>query len=691
MNAKDPALNSAIDVKTSNSHELSLNYCRLSLSDNTLYFKDGQIKLEPKVIRVLHCLATVSGEVVIREQLITAVWKDQVVSDDAITRCISILRKHFKQHPELGLSIETIAKQGYRLNQITVTQETPPSLLSRHYRVVAISVALVTFLLLLLSQWLPVDQEKNWERSILLASEAKERYPNLSQSGHWLTYARSHQNGMAIYVKSLTDEGIQQLTTGEFYDHQPTFSPDQKRIAFARITATQQCEIWTVPLIGGPEKKLASCQPQGVYDMSWAADGQELLYIDRQHPMAPGRLNRLHLPTLTQQVINIQSGVGVDDLALSADGQQIAVTLSPLPGVEDIYLNSFPINAPWKRLSKEHTKVHGLAFAADNRSLFFTSNRRGPFFLWQTPLSKWEPKNIHSALPNGDEISINAQHTIALERWTENSEVVALAHDGTELNIIADKQMNWQAQQAPDNKATAFISDRSGTAELWLQKGSEYHQLTQFNGPWILSFDWSPDSREIAFSVAEAKGYSVYLYNLDTQRLTQPQPLKNAYAPFWHPVSGELYFGSTRSGDWQIWRWSPISQELQKVTQQGGKVVKISADGSLFYTKANQTGLWLQNQSQEQQVLQQLAVFDEANWAVTNTDIFWVKRDFQHGSLLIQHSRASNSEVKQLPLNNLLYFSGLKLSRDKQQIWYARITREDSDIDLLHSEMANAL
>src|SRR4029453_8834244 len=55
----------------------------------------GTVRLEPKVMLVLLCLAEHSDEVVPKERLMRAVWPDTFVSDDVLTRAISELRRVF--------------------------------------------------------------------------------------------------------------------------------------------------------------------------------------------------------------------------------------------------------------------------------------------------------------------------------------------------------------------------------------------------------------------------------------------------------------------------------------------------------------------------------------------------------------------------------------------------------------------
>jgi TolB-like protein/DNA-binding winged helix-turn-helix (wHTH) protein len=71
--------------------------------------------LEPKVMEVLCLLARQQGEVVSRTSLIDQAWKGTYVTDEVLSRAISVLRKQLgddRKNPEY---IVTIPKSGYRL------------------------------------------------------------------------------------------------------------------------------------------------------------------------------------------------------------------------------------------------------------------------------------------------------------------------------------------------------------------------------------------------------------------------------------------------------------------------------------------------------------------------------------------------------------------------------------------------
>ncbi|HLT91166.1 MAG TPA: winged helix-turn-helix domain-containing protein [Woeseiaceae bacterium] len=82
---------------------------------NRIRGPEGEVHVEPKVMAVLVCLAAQAGEVVSRGALYDAVWGKAIVSDQALTNCISELRQLLGDDRAAPRYIETVPKRGYRL------------------------------------------------------------------------------------------------------------------------------------------------------------------------------------------------------------------------------------------------------------------------------------------------------------------------------------------------------------------------------------------------------------------------------------------------------------------------------------------------------------------------------------------------------------------------------------------------
>ncbi len=86
--------------------------CLVDPLQNRIVRNEIEARLEPRVMDVLVCLAEHAGEVVSRETLNAQVWGNVIVTDQAVTNCISELRQHLGDDRAANRVIETIPKRG---------------------------------------------------------------------------------------------------------------------------------------------------------------------------------------------------------------------------------------------------------------------------------------------------------------------------------------------------------------------------------------------------------------------------------------------------------------------------------------------------------------------------------------------------------------------------------------------------
>lgn len=139
--------------------------CEVFPSRNLIIRNGISLTVEPKVMDTLVALSHQPGKVISRNELITEVWKDYAVSDEAITRCIFILRKSFKQLGVKQKIIETVRKRGYRLNIPHVKQQSDDAVKSMYANKKNPLLSYLASLLLLLfglliSHYWPSKQDK---------------------------------------------------------------------------------------------------------------------------------------------------------------------------------------------------------------------------------------------------------------------------------------------------------------------------------------------------------------------------------------------------------------------------------------------------------------------------------------------------------------------------------------------------
>jgi DNA-binding winged helix-turn-helix (wHTH) protein len=75
---------------------------------------DSEIPLPPRVLGVLAYLVARPGQVVARQDLIDAIWKDAFVTDTSLAEAVSSLRQALGDDPQQPVYIQTLHRRGYR-------------------------------------------------------------------------------------------------------------------------------------------------------------------------------------------------------------------------------------------------------------------------------------------------------------------------------------------------------------------------------------------------------------------------------------------------------------------------------------------------------------------------------------------------------------------------------------------------
>jgi TolB-like protein len=85
---------------------------RFDANTGDLFDGETTTRLEPQVSRLLEYFLANQNKVISRDELIAAAWGNRKVSDDAINRCVSILRQILSPQ-DIQAYIETVVRKGY--------------------------------------------------------------------------------------------------------------------------------------------------------------------------------------------------------------------------------------------------------------------------------------------------------------------------------------------------------------------------------------------------------------------------------------------------------------------------------------------------------------------------------------------------------------------------------------------------
>src|ERR1700681_2833550 len=89
---------------------------QFEVDDQEFRFSDDGtlVQIEPKVLRLLLYLIENRNRLVRKQELLDKVWPDAMVTENALTRAIGLLRKALNDDSRVPKFIETVPTAGYR-------------------------------------------------------------------------------------------------------------------------------------------------------------------------------------------------------------------------------------------------------------------------------------------------------------------------------------------------------------------------------------------------------------------------------------------------------------------------------------------------------------------------------------------------------------------------------------------------
>jgi Tol biopolymer transport system component len=360
----------------------------------------------------------------------------------------------------------------------------------------------------------------------------------------------------SIYLLSLEDSTRRQLTfpppatTGDYY---PAFSPDGKRVAFARAVSFSATDLYVLELPNGRPRRL-TFDGLTIDGLAWNADSKEIIFSSRRG----GSFNSLWKIGAAGGTPERVSAFGEDIIspAVSHDGGRLAYTRR----LDDMNI--------WKFSLDEAGRVVGRApliastfrdsdpdYSPDGRRIAFTSGRNGSFGIW---VSDADGSNARLLFDGGPYVtgsprwSPNGKRIVFDSRANDpakvgNPSIWMVDADGGQLRRLTQADTGDVAPSWSHNGSWVyFASTRSGTLQIWKVpfEGGQAVQVTRKGG--FEAFE-SPDGQHLLYVKGrEIPGiWRVPVNGGEEVPVTEQDQV--GYWRCWRVARGGLYFASAAS------------------------------------------------------------------------------------------------------------------------------------------------
>lgn len=452
-------------------------------------------------------------------------------------------------------------------------------------------------------------------KSGLLTSVRGAVEPAFSPDGNSVAFVRANAEPgeEGIFVTRVgSDQAIQ--LTHDSGDRNPVWSPDGRWIAFSRFS-NKEYSIYVVAADGGEERKRNAEKTLGTQaasftqttpdgnerrldtngvqpshgELDWSPDGKSIAFA------GGSGIYLLFSESSAVQRLTEQPLMSEDwGPAFSPDGGKVLFVRDREIGRPDeIWVTSANGGAINRVLSEPGKIASPPRWSSDGRSIIYASNRSGHPALWRVSLNAPDsPVQIPEAgSPAWDPAVSRRGYRLAYERLIRNLSIwqmdLSAAPDQPPHLLVSstsDTDQGPAPQFSPDGEKLAYMSDRSGTMEIWMshRDGSNPFQLTAVGGAGTPR--WSPDSQAVVFD-AYSEGHSrIATINLrdGAPQVLTPGPYESV-CPSWSHDGKWIYFASERLGDRQVWKVPATGGTPVQVTRHGGHAALESPDGKTVY------------------------------------------------------------------------------------------------------------
>ena len=397
--------------------------------------------------------------------------------------------------------------------------------------------------------WTADEDGKNIRR--ITVHKARDVYPRFSPDGKWIAFSSDRNGNLDVFVVPSEGGAAKQLTFHSADDTVLGWSPDSRSVLFSSNRGDDFApKLYTVSLDGGMERNAGA--DMGI-NGCFSPDGSKLA-INRKGQVYWRKYYRGAMNTdvtvmdiAAKKFTDLTDFDGIDSWPMwSRDGNIYFVSDREGNGLSNIWRVPETGGKADRVTSFKTGDVRFPAISADGKVIVFEHE----FGVWKLDVAS------RRVTPIKLEIGAETQENVAEVRdfnsqaddydLAPSSRRIALSihgeiftaptEEGDIRQITDSPARDRDPQYSADGKSIAFVSDRSGREELYIASADgagEAQKITNIDAL-KFGFNWSPNSKEIAFVCSDNK---LRKYTVESKQTAELSSSKygNIGAPVWSP------------------------------------------------------------------------------------------------------------------------------------------------------------
>ncbi len=481
----------------------------------------------------------------------------------------------------------------------------------------------------------------------LTSDVGSEYFSSPSPDAGAVVYVRASEGSIdsSLMLKS-RDPGAQAVTLVPAAPNinilQPAWSPDGTRIVYSELSP-DQCLLRTVPSSGGMPQTIAACDTAAIDNADWSPDGTRL-YTSKLDSTPQGGRRIAMLSVASGEFTPLDYSPHDDndvDLGakVSPDGKWIAFRRGTAPYADLWLMGSEGGTA--RPLAEFGARLRGYSWLPDGKSLIVSSDHAGAQSLYRVRVSdgRVTPLGVHNAhFPN----VARREPFLSFHQELELAQLVSYRLENGRMSgagelVAPASRPDFSPSLSPSGKRVIFISERSGTARVWLHEfDSGQTSAMSADDRAMPEFpQWAPDENGILYVSRSQSGSRLVRVDLASRRRTEITPPDERVRFGSYSSDGEwILYSSDRDGTWQVWRMRPDGSAAEKLTTAGGIDPRTfpGIDG-IFYSKHAARGLFRLDLAtrEETRISNYVGYFSLGAYSVFGDTLWAYQRDNDRG------------------------------------------------------------
>ncbi|MGB0989066.1 MAG: winged helix-turn-helix domain-containing protein, partial [Pseudoalteromonas spongiae] len=568
----------------------SFDAIQVNTQTNTLTINGKVTECEPKLFELLIFFCRNSQRALSRDELIEHVWQGRVVSDAAVNRAISQLRKLIEPEPTKPIYIVTVSKVGYRfaVTPSALTSTSPDNEVKQHpttrknkwlIGLIAMIVLIILSMITFLSK--PNHQLKLTNRHVLTEQLGMTFNPYFDETSQTL-YALHKSNNAAIskVVKLEQNGSLTPLVNDNFYYTDVIANGDFLYLARLSNLTDRQCNIVEFNLSTRQITQLLSCGTSVVTNMALDSNNR-LVYAYRESASAPYKLMAFNIRTARQQQLSFpdNSGNSLGHRIFAISNNQLAYINYHADKPDSLVIKTLNDS---KSLFEVPLIDHVQSLSWFN-DILLISAKDGlyQFNREQNTLTQLDYSDTFNRI-------FASKDVLFAEHYAVISNLYHITDNQAPQAITKRQASILQFAPSPTNDQLVYVESLNGKLSIKLADKHTSKTLSFDNTiEYVGNIAWSFDATALVANIND----QIYRYDMTKSQWQKINHTFDTIHFVGFNADNQLFVSAEQNQEWNIWQLDSASSQAKQITFNGGYSFYF-AENTLYYSKFSQDGLF---------------------------------------------------------------------------------------------------